>query len=84
MATDSRSFVVGVGMVPFTLAERRDLDYPELGASIEHPAFFAKTNRDGIRLRRRAPRIGEHNSEVYEQIGLDADALAELRAEAVL
>jgi benzylsuccinate CoA-transferase BbsE subunit len=60
------------------------LDYPELGASIEHPAFFAKTNRDGIRLRRRAPRIGEHNSEVYEQIGLDADALAELRAEAVL
>jgi len=39
MATDSRSFVVGVGMVPFTLAERRDLDYPELGAQAARRAL---------------------------------------------
>ena len=37
------------------------LDYPELGASIEHPAFFAKSDRPGIGVRHRAPRLGEHN-----------------------
>jgi len=60
------------------------LDYPELGASIEHPAFFARTSRNGIRLRRRAPRIGEHNAEILGELGLAADEIAELRAEGVL
>jgi len=60
------------------------LDYPELGASIEHPAFFAKTNRNGIRVRTRAPRIGEHNAEVYAELGIGADEIAELQAEGVL
>ena len=39
------------------------LDYPELGASIEHPAFFARAG-DAIRLRGRAPRLGEHDAEI--------------------
>ena len=60
------------------------LDYPELGASIEHPGFFAKTSRDGIRVRKRAPRIGEHNAEIYAELELGADEIAELRAEGVL
>lgn len=44
------------------------LDYPELGACIEHPAFFAKVDvaatKPGMRVRR-APRLGEHNEEVF-------------------
>ncbi len=60
------------------------LDYPELGASIEHPAFFAKASRNGIRVRMRAPRIGEHNTEIYGEIEVGADELAELRREGVL
>ena len=60
------------------------LDYPELGASIEHPAFFAKTSRDGIRVRMRAPRIGEHNAEIYAELDLGPEQLAELRGEGVL
>ena len=55
------------------------LEYPELGAAIEHPAFFAKSTATRIGLRRRAPRVGEHNAEVYGEIGLgaaDLDGLA--------
>lgn len=47
------------------------LDYPALGTSIEHPAFFARMAPHGVGVRRRAPRIGEHNAEVYGELGLD-------------
>jgi crotonobetainyl-CoA:carnitine CoA-transferase CaiB-like acyl-CoA transferase len=59
------------------------LEYPELGASIEHPDFFAKASRSRVGIRRRAPRIGEHNEEVYGELGLDAAALRALAAEGV-
>jgi len=60
------------------------LDYPEFGARIEHPDFFAKATRSHIGIRRRAPRIGEHNAEVYGELGIDAGALRELAREGVL
>jgi crotonobetainyl-CoA:carnitine CoA-transferase CaiB-like acyl-CoA transferase len=44
------------------------IDYPELGASVEHPAFFAKFRNHPARMRRRAPRIGEHEAEVWAEI----------------
>ena len=44
------------------------LDYPHLGASIEHPDFFAKVRNGRIALRRRAPRIGEHDAEVRTEL----------------
>ena len=34
-----RVFVVGVGITPFALAEKRDLDYPEMGASAARAAL---------------------------------------------
>jgi benzylsuccinate CoA-transferase BbsF subunit len=37
------------------------IDYPELGAAIEHPAFFAKASRSFIGIRGRAPQLGEHD-----------------------
>jgi len=60
------------------------LDYPELGARIEHPDFFARSSTHRIGIRRRAPRIGEHNAEVYGELGLDGAALAELAREGVV
>lgn len=44
------------------------IDYPELGASVEHPAFFAKFQNHPATIRRRAPRIGEHDAEVWAEI----------------
>ena len=60
------------------------VDYPELGASIEHPDFFAKSSRCRIGIRRRAPRVGEHNRELYGELGITADGLAELAAAGVV
>jgi len=60
------------------------LDYPELGASIEHPDFFARTADRAVRVRRRAPRVGEHNAEVYGELGLGPDDLEKLAAEGAI
>ena len=60
------------------------LEYPELGASIEHPGFFARSSNDGIRLRGRAPRIGEHNAELFASLGVSETALAGLASEGVV
>jgi crotonobetainyl-CoA:carnitine CoA-transferase CaiB-like acyl-CoA transferase len=60
------------------------LDYPELGATIEHPDFFAKLSPEPMRIRRRAPRVGEHNAEVWGELGVDAAELTRLAAEGVL
>jgi len=37
-----------------------------------------------IGIRRRAPRIGEHNDEVYRALGLEREEIAKLAAEGVL
>jgi crotonobetainyl-CoA:carnitine CoA-transferase CaiB-like acyl-CoA transferase len=58
--------------------------YPHLGAAIEHPAFFAKTRDGAVRVRRRAPRIGEHNEEVYGAAGFAPEEIAKLAAEGLL
>jgi crotonobetainyl-CoA:carnitine CoA-transferase CaiB-like acyl-CoA transferase len=60
------------------------IEYPELGARFEHPAFFARSSRGGIGVRGRAPRVGEHNREVYGELGLGEAELAALRAEGVI
>ncbi|MGH0029618.1 MAG: CaiB/BaiF CoA transferase family protein [Myxococcota bacterium] len=53
----------------------RTLDYPHLGVSLEHPAFFAKVEEAPVGIRRRAPRVGEHDAEVdAEWAALEARA----------
>ena len=60
------------------------VEYPELGASFEQPDFFAKSNRTHIGIRRPAPRVGEHNAEVYGELGLGPADLEALAAEGVI
>jgi crotonobetainyl-CoA:carnitine CoA-transferase CaiB-like acyl-CoA transferase len=40
------------------------VEHPELGATLELPARFARTSPRAIGVRRRAPRVGEHSAEV--------------------
>ncbi len=44
------------------------VELPELGSSLELPDFFAKTEDGAIRVRRRAPRLGEHEREVFAEL----------------
>ena len=60
------------------------LEYPELGASVLHPAFFAKSTACRIGVRSRAPRVGEHNAPVYAELGLVSADLETLAAESVV
>jgi crotonobetainyl-CoA:carnitine CoA-transferase CaiB-like acyl-CoA transferase len=61
-----------------------DLDYPHLGGRLRHPGAVAKLRPEGVKLRARAPRVGEHNAEVYAGIGVDGQELLELEREGVV
>jgi crotonobetainyl-CoA:carnitine CoA-transferase CaiB-like acyl-CoA transferase len=60
------------------------IEYPELGASLTHPDFYARSSRTRIGIRARAPRIGEHNAEVYAELGLGAGDLESLNQQGVI
>jgi crotonobetainyl-CoA:carnitine CoA-transferase CaiB-like acyl-CoA transferase len=60
------------------------VEYDWLGLELEHPACFAHASEGGIRIRCRAPRIGEHDDEVYGELGVTAEELATLRSEGVI
>jgi crotonobetainyl-CoA:carnitine CoA-transferase CaiB-like acyl-CoA transferase len=54
------------------------LEHPELNDIITYPGSFSGTEVVPPRLYRRAPLIGEHNSEVYDELGITGDKLDEL------
>ena len=57
-----------------------ELEHPELSTTITYPGAFAHTSEIPPRVSRRAPLIGEHNREVYEQeLGLSREELLALR-----
>jgi len=56
-----------------------EVEHPELGVSITYPGVFIKGSEAFPQIRRRAPLIGEHNQEIYEQkLGLSKEELAAL------
>jgi benzylsuccinate CoA-transferase BbsE subunit len=44
-----------------------DVEHPELGTSLPYPGPFAQSTEVSPRISRRAPLIGEHNQEIYEE-----------------
>jgi crotonobetainyl-CoA:carnitine CoA-transferase CaiB-like acyl-CoA transferase len=55
------------------------------GASLRHPGPFARFSATPIQYRRPAPRIGQHNREVYvDELGLSEAELARLQREGIV
>ena len=62
-----------------------ELEHPELGTTIKYPGGFAKTTEAPPRVSRRAPLIGEHNDEIYqEELGFSKEALLVLKQAGVI
>jgi crotonobetainyl-CoA:carnitine CoA-transferase CaiB-like acyl-CoA transferase len=64
------------------LGERRfwvEIEHPELEAQIPYPGQFIRSSAEKLVTRSRAPLIGEHNAEVYAEIGLSTKDLLALK-----
>jgi len=62
-----------------------EIEYPELGASVLHPNTLFKSSEMSPGVLRCAPRIGEHNEQVYvKELGLSRDELVALQQAAII
>ena len=61
-----------------------DVEHPEFDATFTYPGAPYKLPRSPWRLSSAAPRIGEHNSVVYTELGLSDEEQARLASEGVI
>jgi len=62
----------------------QELEHPEIGETITYPGAFVKLSATESGLSRRAPLIGEHNKEVYAELGLSDKDLLILKQSGVI
>jgi len=60
------------------------VEHPELGTAIPYPAQFARSSENEMSTRCRAPLVGEHNLEVYGELGLSPGKIEELERAGVI
>lgn len=61
------------------------LEHPELGLTMKYPKYFFLSNETDNYVRRPAPRIGEHNDEIYRlELGLSDEEISALKAANVI
>jgi crotonobetainyl-CoA:carnitine CoA-transferase CaiB-like acyl-CoA transferase len=62
-----------------------EVDHPELRRKLRYPGYPVRMSATPTSIRRRAPRIGEHNEEIYMgEIGLSREDLAVLKSAGVI
>ncbi|HEY2664346.1 MAG TPA: CaiB/BaiF CoA-transferase family protein [Candidatus Binataceae bacterium] len=61
-----------------------EVHHPEVGRTIRYAGPFAKFSRSPIRQRRRPPMIGEHNREIYFQLGYSDPQLESMQRRGVI
>jgi crotonobetainyl-CoA:carnitine CoA-transferase CaiB-like acyl-CoA transferase len=58
----------------------REMTHPDLGIPITYPGPFVRASATPLKLRRFAPKLGEHNTEIYlDELGLTREDLVRLR-----
>lgn len=62
----------------------KEIEYPELNASIPYPAQYVRSSENEMGTAVRAPAIGQDNAEVYGAIGLSDSRLIALKESGVL
>lgn len=62
-----------------------EVEHPELDCTITYPGAFIKASETPCEIRRRAPLIGEHNEDIYEnELGLTRQELSILKESGVV
>jgi crotonobetainyl-CoA:carnitine CoA-transferase CaiB-like acyl-CoA transferase len=62
-----------------------DINHAELADNITYPGAFAQFSETPIRIRHRAPLIGEHNEEIYiEKLGMTIEEISTLKSRGVI
>ena len=61
-----------------------EVEHPELGETITYPGFPIKMSELAPYQPQRAPVIGEHNQEVYQELGLSEQELILLKSRGVI
>jgi crotonobetainyl-CoA:carnitine CoA-transferase CaiB-like acyl-CoA transferase len=93
-AAQARGFTWGAVRAPETLLDdahlhdrgfRKQVEHPELGRSFVYPGEAAIYNGSPWRISRRAPLIGEHNTEIFcDELGLSRAELSVLAESRVI
>ena len=61
-----------------------EVEHPELNRNITYPGAPLKMDQTPWRIVRRAPLIGEHNEEIYREIGLPSEEIEALKRKAII
>jgi crotonobetainyl-CoA:carnitine CoA-transferase CaiB-like acyl-CoA transferase len=63
----------------------RKIPHPELAGELTYCGPFIRLSETPLQNRRRAPRIGEHNTEIYgHELGLSGDELRDLKKKGII
>jgi crotonobetainyl-CoA:carnitine CoA-transferase CaiB-like acyl-CoA transferase len=61
-----------------------EVERPELGMKIKYPKQFLRSSEADLSVHFPAPLIGEHNGEIYQEIGITEKELASLKEEGII
>jgi crotonobetainyl-CoA:carnitine CoA-transferase CaiB-like acyl-CoA transferase len=61
-----------------------EMDFPAGNTTIPYPNQFARSSENDLTTRSRAPQIGEHNAEIYTELGLSLERIAELKQSRII
>jgi crotonobetainyl-CoA:carnitine CoA-transferase CaiB-like acyl-CoA transferase len=63
----------------------KEVEHPELGTSLKYPGGAVVMTGGYCGVRQRAPRIGEHNDEIYQkELGISAQEMLDLKGRRVI